>query len=131
MSARKPSVQELAAARYIALRSFRADGSAADVPVWSLPHGETIWVWTSAHSHKVKRLRREPRAQLAICNANGKRLRSDWVDAHVTIRDDETSVREAFRLVDEKYGWQSTAIQLLNKHVRGNPPMLALELSLD
>jgi len=71
-STARPDFAELAAAKYVLLTTFRKDGTAVGTPVWAAPDGNRLLVWTVADAYKVRRLRRDPRLTLAICDARGK-----------------------------------------------------------
>ena len=66
-----PTFADLAAAKFVLLTTYRKDGSAVDTPVWAAPDGNRLLVWTVADAYKVRRLRRDPRVSLAICDARG------------------------------------------------------------
>lgn len=131
MISRTPSLHELASAPYVSLRTFRAAGSSVQVPIWTLAHGDRLWIRSSANTFKVKRLRNDPRAQVALCNGSGKTILSDFVPAHARLLEDDASLAEARALTDRKYGWQSSAIGFVYKYLRGNPKFVVIELALD
>jgi PPOX class probable F420-dependent enzyme len=66
------SLAPLRGARYLAVTTFRADGSPVTTPVWFALDGEAIVIWTDAESGKARRLRRDPRAELAPCTITGR-----------------------------------------------------------
>lgn len=67
-----PTFTDLAAARYVSLTTYRRDGTAVPTPVWAVADGERLLVWTVTGSHKVTRLRRDPRITVAVCDARGR-----------------------------------------------------------
>ena len=66
-----PTFADLAAAKYVLLTTYRADGRPVGTPVWAAPDGNRLLVWTVADAYKVRRLRRDPRLTLALCDARG------------------------------------------------------------
>jgi PPOX class probable F420-dependent enzyme len=62
----------LADARFVSLTTFRRSGERVSTPVWVGRDGEGLVVLTPAGSGKVKRLRRDPRVELAPCGRFGK-----------------------------------------------------------
>lgn len=66
-----PTFADLAAATFVLLTTYRKDGSAVGTPVWAAPEGNRLLVWTVADAYKVRRLRRDRRVSLAICDARG------------------------------------------------------------
>jgi uncharacterized protein len=61
-------------ARYLEVTTFRRDGSRVSTPVWFVADGDRLLAWTAASSGKVRRLRADPRAELAPCTMRGKAL---------------------------------------------------------
>jgi PPOX class probable F420-dependent enzyme len=62
----------LADARFVLLTTFRRSGERVSTPVWVGRDGEALVVLTPAGSGKVKRLRHDPRVELAPCGRFGK-----------------------------------------------------------
>lgn len=58
-------------AKYISLRTFKKDGSPIDTPVWFATLDGKLIVFTDGTSYKVKRLRRDPRVEAAVCDVRG------------------------------------------------------------
>ena len=125
-----PTLHQLANAKYISLRTFRKNGTSVHVPVWPVLHEDRIWVRTTGETFKAKRLRQNPRAEIALCNASGKQILSEFVPAQGRVLDDLASSEAARQLLNAKYGWQSTLIRLIHKYLRGDPQMVVLELTL-
>lgn len=60
--------------KYCQLVTFRRDGTRAETPVWFALDGERLYVKTEDPSGKIKRIRREPRVQVAPCTVLGKHV---------------------------------------------------------
>ena len=58
----------LAEPRYGILNTTRSDGLPIGVPVWFDWNGETVRMFTSVVSPKIKRLQADPRASLLVVN---------------------------------------------------------------
>jgi PPOX class probable F420-dependent enzyme len=58
----------LADPRYGILNTIRADGWPIGVPIWFAWNGETVRMFSSVLSPKIKRLERDPRASLLVVN---------------------------------------------------------------
>jgi uncharacterized protein len=58
-------------ARYIALTTFRRDGTPVTTPVWFARHDDCLLVWTGAQSGKAKRLRASSAVTVAPCTIRG------------------------------------------------------------
>src|SRR5580704_7783028 len=65
----QPSFQELAAARYVSLMTFRRNGIGVPTPLWIAPHDGKLYAVTDGTSAKMKRLRATDRVRLAACDA--------------------------------------------------------------
>jgi len=59
-------------AQYVALTTYRRDGTPVTTPVWAAAEGESLYLFTNASAGKVKRLRNSSRAAVAPCTASGK-----------------------------------------------------------
>jgi PPOX class probable F420-dependent enzyme len=104
----------LADERYIAITTFRRDGSPASTPVWVVSDDHRrLLIATGADTWKVRRIKANPHVRVAGCNARGK-VHGQAVDGVAHLVDEELLVR---RLQDEKYGWQKRLVELLNRLV--------------
>ena len=81
-----PTFADLAAAKYVLLTTFRKDGTPVPTAVWAAADADRLLVWTVTDSYKVKRLRRDPRITLAVCDVRGN-PRSDAVPGTATVLD--------------------------------------------
>jgi PPOX class probable F420-dependent enzyme len=59
-------------AKFLSLTTYRKDGTPVATPVWHVMAGDRIYVGTTAHSGKIKRLRREGRVTIAPCTGKGE-----------------------------------------------------------
>ena len=87
--------------RYLSVTSYKRDGRGVATPVWFVQRDGTLLVQTDAASGKVKRVRRDPRVQVAVCTASG-RLRGEQVLAMAEILP-ESGTAAAERLIADKY----------------------------
>lgn len=62
----------LATASYVSLTTYRVSGEGVSTPVWVAPHGAQLVVISLDGAWKVKRLERDPRAQLRACDVRGR-----------------------------------------------------------
>jgi len=81
-----PELLALAGHKYVSLVTFRKSGEPVPTAVWVARDGDSLIVTTVDGSGKVKRLRKNPRVQLAPASISGK-VASDavWVDAAAAI----------------------------------------------
>lgn len=104
---------EIGLAPYVSLQTYRRDGSAVSVPVWHVEMDSRFYVFTEKEAYKVKRLRRDPRAALAVCDWKGLNV-GEYVSVTGRILGANPESREADRVLKrrmyaaliEKYGWQ-------------------------
>ena len=87
--------------RYLSITSYRRDGQGVATPVWFVQRDGMLLVETDAASGKVKRIRRDPHIQVAICTASG-RLRGEQVPAVAQILPD-SEIGAVERLIADKY----------------------------
>jgi uncharacterized protein len=90
--------------QFIALTTFRKSGAPVITPVWFTQSGEKLYVFTSAESGKVKRLRNNPRVSLAPSDFSGKPLGGDMPGAVSFPPEEEwKAIKKQFQ---SKYGVQ-------------------------
>ena len=118
------------AATYVSLRSFKRDGGAVDTPVWAAPLDGTLVVFTLRDSFKVKRIRRDPRVQVAPCGVFGA-VTGAWVDGSCRLVDDPAHEARAYAALDAKYGWQMWIGTWLRRMTGGLDRRVILEIAFD
>ena len=81
-----PELLALGDAKYVSLVTFRKSGEGVPTAVWVARDGDSLIVTTVDGIGKVKRIRNNPRVQLAPCSVSGK-VASDavWVDATAAV----------------------------------------------
>jgi uncharacterized protein len=95
-------LDELGAARYVSLTTYRRDGTPVVTPVWVVRDGDHLAVWTNVKTGKVKRVRRNPAVTLAPCTFRGRLLGEPVPGQAVLMAQPETV--ELLRLIRRKYG---------------------------
>jgi PPOX class probable F420-dependent enzyme len=117
-------------AEYINLRTFKRDGKAVDTPVWCAPLDGRLVIFTLRDSYKVKRVRRNPRVQVAECDVRGA-LRGPWLDATCRAIDGDAAYdARAYAALTRKYGWKmriGNVFSMLSGRIRRR---LIMEISL-
>jgi PPOX class probable F420-dependent enzyme len=63
--------EELAAAKYALLTTYRKDGRSVGTAIWIVPLDGALAVWTGVSTGKVKRIRRSPTVTVATCDLRG------------------------------------------------------------
>ena len=115
----------LADVRFVSLTTFRRSGERVSTPVWVGRDGEGLVVLTPAGSGKVKRLRRDPRVELAPCGRFGKV--DDGVEplaGTAQVRESAADVERARATIRRTYPIESRVvlgIERLIERLRGRP----------
>jgi PPOX class probable F420-dependent enzyme len=117
--------ETLAGKRYLNLESYRRSGEGVRTPVWfaaapAESGGPRLYVYSTADSGKVKRIRREGVVKIAPCDARG-RVTGAWIAARAEIVGGAEFVA-GMRLLDRKYWpWKQVlnlSSRLFGRHQR-------------
>ena len=106
----------LGASDFIQLTTFRRTGEGVPTPVWVVPDGDALAVFTPAGTGKLKRIRHTPRVTVAECSRRG-RVDDDVVpvEAYATATADPAEVERVTRLLAGKYGLQFKIVMLAER----------------
>ncbi|MEE1815627.1 PPOX class F420-dependent oxidoreductase [Streptomyces sp. SP18ES09] len=63
--------EEVRRSRYISLTTFRKNGTGVPTPVWHAVEGDRLFVLSRDDAWKIKRLRNDPRVEVAVCDLRG------------------------------------------------------------
>ena len=115
----------LSDARFVSLTTFRSSGERVSTPVWIGRDGDALVVLTPAGSGKVRRLRRDPRVELAPCGRFGK-VETGVVPIPGTadVREASDDVGRARATIRRRYPIESRlvlGIERLIERLRGRP----------
>ena len=103
---------------FIALTTYRKNGTPVITPVWFVQRDGKLFVWTAADSGKAKRLKRNPYVQLGPSNHSGKLLGAIQKGlARFVTKEEYPALEKAFKA---KYGWQVSLFALIWK-IQGHP----------
>lgn len=108
---------ELGAGKYVAVTTFRRDGTAVTTPVWLVQRRDELLILTQAESGKVKRIRNNPAVLVARCDARGG-LKGPQVPGTARVQDETETVLTA-SLIQHRYGLMGRMIGWLNE-LRGH-----------
>ncbi|MBI5506638.1 MAG: PPOX class F420-dependent oxidoreductase [Deltaproteobacteria bacterium] len=114
---------------YSSLTTYKRDGSPVAVPIWHAVADDKIYMFTEAASFKVKRLRRDPRVELAACNWRGTVYGPSWKGTGRAVTE-PALIAKAYRHLDRKYGWQKWLVDALSKIAGRYDARAILEISL-
>lgn len=125
-----PSFDDLAAARYLRLTTFRKSGEPVPTPVWVTRRGDRLVVVTEARAGKAKRLRNNPRVLIASSDWKGN-PKGGEVGGAVEILGTDV-VDEQTALAKKKYGLEYKILLLVEKLRRaGDHERIALAITVD
>ena len=118
--------------RFFAFTTFRRDGSPVTTPLWLAPDGDRWYAYTPERSWKVRRLRRDPRVEVAPSDFPGT-PHGPWRSGRARILP-AAELRTAKRAMTRKYGNQFrffTLVILLGRPRRLGGRAVGLEIVLD
>jgi hypothetical protein len=127
-----PTFLALESERFVALTTFRRDGTPVTTPVWIARDGDDLLVTTPSDSGKVKRLRRDDSVRLQPCSRVG-RIKPGTViqTGRAAIQSEADEQRQAGRF-REKYGLEYRLFLVVERIMkRGNAPRLLLRIRPD
>ncbi|MFK4099535.1 PPOX class F420-dependent oxidoreductase [Streptomyces sp. NPDC019531] len=110
------SPERLGAGKFALITSYRKNGTPVATPVWVVRDGDTLGVWTTADSWKVKRIRACGDILVGPCDLRGHPTGSQ-VPATAEIGDEATVARYR-ELIVRKYGITGR-LTLLGSRLRG------------
>ncbi len=106
----------LGASDFIQLTTFRRTGDGVPTPVWVVPDGDGLAVFTPAGTGKLKRIEHTPTVTIAECSRRGKVADGAVpIEAHATATADATEVDRVTRLLADKYGLQFKLFMLVER----------------
>jgi uncharacterized protein len=99
---------------FLNLETFRKNGIAVKCPVWFAQEGEKLYIWTVGDSGKIKRIRNNPRVNIAPCKRFGE-VTGEWVAAQAAVDDSAEAVRHVEILERRKLGFQYAIFRLIDR----------------
>ncbi|RRO14879.1 TIGR03618 family F420-dependent PPOX class oxidoreductase [Saccharopolyspora rhizosphaerae] len=91
--------------RVVVLASVKSDGRPHLVPMWFVPNGTTIEVWSYGRSQKTVNLRRDPRATLLLeTGTDYGELRGVSLECGVEVFDEPEEVERLGLAIAVRYG---------------------------
>jgi PPOX class probable F420-dependent enzyme len=94
----------------INLRTFRKDGTPVDTPLWVVVIDGRPHSYTDGRSHKIKRLRRNPRVEVAASDVWGI-CSTPWYPAVCRFVEEGAARDRVFSAIATKYGLNWTMAQ--------------------
>src|SRR5882757_4017202 len=78
------ALTDLASGKYLLVTTYKKDASSVPTPVWVVPDGDALSIWTAAGSWKVKRIRNRADVIVGPCDptrragSSRQHLATDW-----------------------------------------------------
>jgi len=98
--------------KYINLETYRKDQTPVKTPVWFVINNDQLYITTKETTGKVKRLRNNQNARIAVCSMKGD-IKSDWVDVGLENIPEESDVEKIVKLRKKKYGFSARLISII------------------
>jgi hypothetical protein len=87
--------------QHISIKTFRKNGNGAAVPVWFVEENEKYYICTGGATFKVKRIRNNPKVEIAECGPNGT-LDGEYFEGNARILAPD-NVDHIYKLFRKKY----------------------------
>ena len=118
------NLEKFATTTFIALETFKKNGTGVITPTWVTGKNDKLYVWTNLDSWKIKRIRKNGRVRLCESDARGT-PKSDWMEAQARVLDDEIDITATKKLFLSKYGLQFRAFSFMGR----KSPKAVIEIS--
>ena len=97
--------------KYLNLETYKKDQTSVKPPVWFVIEKDQIYIITKETTGKVKRLRNNQNARIAVCSMKGE-IKSDWVDVGLKKITEESDVEKIVKLRKKKYGFSARLVTI-------------------
>ena len=97
--------------KYLSLETYKRDSTPIQTPVWFVTENDQIYITTKETTGKVKRLRNNQNARIAVCSMKGD-IKSNWVDVGLEKIPEESDVEKIVKLRKKKYGFSARLISM-------------------
>ncbi|MFD8304670.1 PPOX class F420-dependent oxidoreductase [Streptomyces sp. NPDC059690] len=122
------ALERLGEGKYLLVTSYRKNGTPVATPVWVVRDGESLGVWTTADSWKVKRIRARGDVLVGPCDLRGHPTGAQ-LPATAEITDGATVAR--YRgLIARKYGIVGRLTLLGSRLRRGAEGTVGIRVTL-
>ena len=97
--------------KYLSLETYKRDNTSVQTPVWFVIDNDQLYIITKETTGKVKRLRNNQNARIAVCSMKGD-IKSNWVDVGLENIPEESDVEKIVNLRKKKYGFSARLISM-------------------
>ena len=99
------------AQKYLSLETYKRDSTPIQTPVWIVTENDQLYITTKETTGKVKRLRNNQNARIAVCSMKGD-IKSNWVDVGLEKIPEESNVEKIVKLRKKKYGFSARLVSM-------------------
>jgi PPOX class probable F420-dependent enzyme len=117
--------EEIARSKYVSLTTYRKDGTAVATAVWQATSGGRMYIVSDADAWKVKRIRRDSRVQVTVCDLRGRIAEGAPTAEGAAEVLDDAGTQAARKAVADKYllsrvgNWLASTLHLRKAPVIG------------
>tara|TARA_B100000959_G_scaffold90804_1_gene96560 strand:+ start:818 stop:1198 length:381 start_codon:yes stop_codon:yes gene_type:complete len=97
--------------KYLSLETYKRDNTPIQTPVWFVIDNDQLYITTKETTGKVKRLRNNQNARIAVCSMKGD-IKSNWVNVGLEKIPEESNVEKIVKLRKKKYGFSARLISM-------------------
>ena len=97
--------------KYLSLETYKRDNTPVQTPVWFVIDNDQLYITTKETTGKVKRLRNNQNARIAVCSMKGD-IKSSWIDVSLEKTSEESDVEKIVKLRKKKYGFSARLISM-------------------
>ena len=97
--------------KYLSLETYKRDNTPVQTPVWFVIDNDQLYITTKETTGKVKRLRNNQNARIAVCSMKGD-IKSNWVDVGLENIPEENNVEKIVKLRKKKYGFSARLVSM-------------------
>jgi len=97
--------------KYLSLETYKRDSTPIQTPVWFVTENDQLYITTKETTGKVKRLRNNQNARIAVCSMKGD-IKSNWVNVGLEKIPEESDVEKIVKLRKKKYGFSARLISM-------------------
>lgn len=123
-------LQRLGSSKYVAVATYKKDGTPVSTPVWIAPDGDSLVFWTIATSWKVKRIGNNPAVAVVVCDVRGRQHSGAWVRGTAEVLD-ATGSQAARDVIARKYGVLGWVSLKASEMRRGKTGTVGIRIRLD
>lgn len=123
----KDKLAQFEGQKYISVRTFKKNGQGVDTPVWFAESDGVFYFYTLESAWKIKRIRNNPKVQVAPCTVRG-RVTGEWVDGTARLIE-SAEARQADEMITRKYGWQKRIGDFFSKFRKDKRVFIAIQVN--